>query len=275
VAGAHKKRFGVSARAGYGIGAICGLIALLASAGTAGVIPTRDKLTEDEKIELLRGLDAEYAKVKIVIPRSKKALDFNSDGTWDKAKWGEGAEGPAARVGDQIKITRVEFDGDKLILEINGGLKSGKHWYDHIEAGMGNGRPMGNGEYTPTTGSGIAINFHKPMEGLTSDEVKKILTPIMDFDKRSATTQYVETLPPPIQSAIKQKRAAEGMNREQVLMAVGQPTHKYRESKNGQDTEDWIYGTPPGKITFVTFANNKVIKVRDQYAGLGGDVPRQ
>ena len=61
----------------------------------------------------------------------------------------------------------------------------------------------------------------------------------------------------------------------QVLIAVGPPGHKYRESKNGQDTEDWIYGTPPGKITFVTFANNKVIKVRDQYAGLGGDVPRQ
>jgi hypothetical protein len=251
------------------------LAAFLSANSRAGVIPSRDKLTEDEKIELLRGLMAEFAKAKVEIPRAKAALDYNADGTWDKAKWKEKNEGPAARVGDQIKITHVAFDGDKLILEINGGLKSGKHWYDHVQMGIGNGQPLGNGEYSPTTGSGIAVNFHKPMEGLTTAEVKKILQPIMEFDNRSATTQYVETLPPPIQSAIKQRRAAEGMNREQVLMAVGQPNHKYRETKNGQDTEDWIYGTPPGKITFVTFANNKVIRVRDQYAGLGGDVARE
>jgi hypothetical protein len=39
---------------------------------------------------------------------------------------------------------------------------------------------------------------------------------------------------------------------------------------DGLETEDWIYGYPPGKITFVTFANSKVIKVKDSYAGLGG-----
>ena len=251
-------------------------MALATSSVFGGVLPTKDKLTEDERIELLRGLGSEYAKAKVEIPRSKKALDFNADGTWDKDKWKETGEveGPAARIGDQIKITKVEFDGDKLILEINGGLKSGKHWYDHVQVGMGRAQPISNGDYIPTTGSGIAINFHKPMEGLTTSEVKKILTPIVVFDQRSATTQYIETLPAPIQSAIRQKRAAEGMNREQVLIAVGPPGRKYRESKNGQDTEDWIYGTPPGKITFVTFANNKVIRVRDQYAGLGGDVPR-
>ena len=33
--------------------------------------------------------------------------------------------------------------------------------------------------------------------------------------------------------------------------------------------EDWVYGTPPGKITFVTFSGDKVIKVKDSYAGLG------
>ena len=261
---------GISART-------CALFCLTGLLAGAGVLPTRDKLTEDEKIELLRGLGSEYAKVKVMVPRSKKALEYNVDGSYDKEKWKALADsdGPAARIGDQVKITKIEFDGDRLILEINGGLKSGRHWYDHIEAGVGNARPISNGEYTPTTGSGIALNFHKPLEGLTTAEVKKILAPLMEFDNRSATTQYVETLPAPIQSAIRQKRAAEGMNREQVLIAVGPPGRKYRESKNGQDTEDWIYGTPPGKITFVTFANNKVIKVRDQYAGLGGDVPRQ
>jgi len=33
-----------------------------------------------------------------------------------------------------------------------------------------------------------------------------------------------------------------------------------------------VYGTAPGKITFVTFNGDKVIKVKEQYAGLGTDV---
>jgi hypothetical protein len=63
-----------------------------------------------------------------------------------------------------------------------------------------------------------------------------------------------------------------GMNREQVMMAVGRPQHKSREVKDGLETEDWVFGTPPGKITFVTFNGDKVIKVKDSYAGLGTQV---
>ena len=36
--------------------------------------------------------------------------------------------------------------------------------------------------------------------------------------------------------------------------------------------EDWVYGTPPGRITFVTFNGDKVIKVKESYAGLGTEV---
>jgi len=46
-----------------------------------------------------------------------------------------------------------------------------------------------------------------------------------------------------------------------------------RETKDGVETEDWIYGVPPGKIVFVTFNGNKVIKVKETYAGLGTQAP--
>jgi hypothetical protein len=52
---------------------------------------------------------------------------------------------------------------------------------------------------------------------------------------------------------------------------MGHPTHKSRETKDGLETEDWVYGTPPGKITFVTFNGNKVIKVKEAFAGLGSE----
>ena len=237
-----------------------------------GVLPSHDKLTEDEKIEILRGLSSEYAKAKTYIPRSKKPLDFDIDGTWDKGLWQRMSQGgaTAARVGDQIKITHVAFEGDKLVLEINGGLKSGKKWYDHIEVGMGGaGRPVGNGDYAASTGTSIEINFHKPMENVTSADVKKILLPLMDFDLRSAAKLYSETLSPEMQKAIAEKRVTEGMDRDQVKLTLGNPLRKYRETKDGDDLEDWIYGQPPGKVTFITFKGNKVVKVKDQYAGLG------
>src|SRR5690349_1064526 len=65
------------------------------------------KLTDEDRVELLRGLTAEYATVKTYLPRSKKPLPFESTGTWDKQKWEEmGREfGPAARVGDQVQVT--------------------------------------------------------------------------------------------------------------------------------------------------------------------------
>ncbi len=237
----------------------------------AGVIHVSDKLTEDEKVSLVRDLDAEYAKARALIPRSKKALVVDANGTWDKAAWLNQVRtmGPAARVGDQVQITKVSLDGDRIILELNGGLKSGHKWYDNIEVGMDVTAPITNGGRPATFGSVIELNFHKPMENLTAADVKRILSPLLDFDKHSVTTVYSETLPPAMRNAINQKRAIEGMDREQVMMALGHPDHKYRESKNGLDTEDWIYGQPPGKITFVTFAGTKVVKVKEEYAGLG------
>jgi hypothetical protein len=207
-----------------------------------------------------------------MLPRSKKPLEFNADGTYDKQAWQDAAKamGPAARLGDKIQVTKVSLEGDHILLEINNGLKSGQHWYDHVQAGIGGVAPVtNNSNSSASTGTYISLNFHKPMEGLTAAEVKKILAPVLDFDKRSATQIYSETLPPEVQKAISEKRALVGMDREQVLLALGHPDHKYRESKDGVDSEDWIFGTPPGKVTFVTFAGSKVSRVKDEYAGLG------
>jgi hypothetical protein len=239
----------------------------------AGVIHASDKLTEDEKIALVRDLSSEYAKSKGTIPRSSSPLEFKSDGTWNIKQWqaAQLAKGTAARAGDQVQVTKVTIEGDSLLIELNGGLKSGRKFMDHVSIGVGAPQPVTNGQSgAQTLGTVIALKYPAPLEGLTPDDVKKALSPLLDFDKRSATKLYSETLPPEMQHAIAEKRAIEGMTREEVLMALGHPDHKYRETnKDGVDTEDWIYGAPPGKITFVTFGGTKVIKVKDQYAGLG------
>jgi hypothetical protein len=121
-------------------------------------------------------------------------------------------------------------------------------------------------------GTSIAVLFHKPLEPIKAAEIKKMLAPVIDFERHSVTEIYAETLPPEVQKAIQEKRVTEGMNREQVVMALGRPAHKSRETKDGLELEDWVYGTPPGKIIFVTFNGDKVIKVKESYAGLGTQV---
>jgi hypothetical protein len=243
-----------------------------------GLLPAANKLTWEDRVELTRGLSAEYATVKILLPRSRKALEFDSKGTYDKDAWSEVAKesGPAARTGDLVQVTKVDIEDDKIVLQINGGYKGGKKWYQGVQitGGMGGGNvPLNQkNDSNAPGGTSIAILFHKPLEPIKAIEIKKMLAPVLDFEKRSATQLYSESLPPETQKAIKEKRAMVGMDREQVIMALGRPQHKSRETVDGLETEDWVYGTPPGKITFITFNGDKVIKVKDSYAGLGSQV---
>ncbi len=233
-------------------------------------------LTEADRIELIRGLNSEYATVKDFLPRSKKPLDFSADGTYDQNQWALIGKqtGPAARVGDLVQVTHVTLEKDRILIEINNGIKGSGHWYDHVQGGTGSGgpnRPIYNGpnDSNASSGTNIQLLFHEPLMAIKASEVKKILSPILDFDKHSATEMYSDSLSPEIQKAIAEKRAQKGMDRDQVFMALGRPERKVRETKDGVDLEDYIFGKAPGKIVFVTFEGSKVIKVKETYAGLG------
>ena len=55
------------------------------------------KLDEDDRVELLRGLMSEYATVKAYLPRSKKPLPFNAERRLRQAALG--ADRPATGCG--------------------------------------------------------------------------------------------------------------------------------------------------------------------------------
>ena len=233
-----------------------------------------DKLSFDERLEIERGLNAEFATLKVALPHAKRALVVQSNGTYDKGAWETAMreQGPAARLGDEVQITRVQIEANRILLEINGGGKSG-HWYDHVQVGMNGGmNPVSkdqNGK--PINGSNLAIVFPGGVPSLKSAELRQTLAPIFDFEKHSASEQYVEKLPEPIQKAIKEQRAIDGMDKDQVLLALGKPRSKSRETNGeGDEMEDWIYGDPPGKMTFVRFSEGKVVKINESYANVGG-----
>ncbi len=184
------------------------------------------KWTDEEKIEVIRGLMAERATVKVYLPRSKKPLKVKPDGTYDKTEWQEvGREyGPVVRTGDQIQITKVDVEDDKLVLQINGGLNVKGKWYERIEAGAGTGGGMVpvTRNQTRSAGTAIASSF----AARCADEACGIQeTPCADSRLRKAERNR-ELLRQPaaeIQEAIKSKKVVVGMDKEQVKMAVGNP----------------------------------------------------
>jgi hypothetical protein len=251
------------------------ILSLLPGACLAG-----DKLTFADRVELTRGLMAEYAVAKAAMPRSRTALQFDIHNGMDRDQWARIAKenGPAVKAGDTIQITKVDIGEDKIVLQINGGYNGGRKWYRNATISGGpsntpNSTRIGDGvEDDAPYGSSIAILFHKPLEPIKSAEVKKALAPVLDFDKHSVTEIYAETLPPEIRAAVKARRALVGMDREQVVLALGRPAHKSRETKDGVEQEDWVYGEAPGKFVFVTFQGDKATAVKEEYAGLGTEL---
>lgn len=231
------------------------------------------KQAEDQRLELLRGLGSEYATARTYFPRSKTPLGFEADtGYWNLEGWQQlGAQmGPAARTGDLVQVTKVTFEGGLIVLELNNGINGHGRWYDRV--GVNGNAPVNDTAAPAPGGTTISVHYSGGLGGITSMQVKKDLLPILDFNQRSATENYTETLRPEVKAAIRDKKAFVGMTREEVLLALGQPAHKSRENVDGVDLEDWVYGTPPGKVTFVTLKGQKVVKVMDAYANPGGNV---
>src|SRR5271170_3666142 len=167
------------------------VLLLLSALAPLAARAQQQKLSEDDRVEILRGILSEYATVKAYLPRSKKPLPFFSSGQWDKQLWAQTGQqfGPAARVGDLVQITHVDIENNQIVLEINNGMKGEKgNWRNRVQIGVGpNTSPINRQQNSNApSGTSIALLFSGPVPSLKADEIKKILTPVMDFDKETA-----------------------------------------------------------------------------------------
>ncbi len=235
-------------------------------------------IREESKIWILRGLSAEYATLRVTLPKGDKGLSLRSDGKIDENELKQRLtdKGMAARKGEVVQITAVDFGKDKIVFAINGGGKQKRNWLSGVQVGMGTStRPVTNQNTEAPKGSYIELVFDGRVPDITVDDVKQMLAPALDFTRRSPAVIYTETLPKEVQEAIKDHKVTVGMDRDMVLASVGKPGNKIRETKRGVEQEDWIYGIPPAKVTIVTFEGDKVVKVNDYTPGIPEtNVPR-
>jgi hypothetical protein len=228
-----------------------------------------DRLGDQSKIEIIRFVSGEFAKVVLPLPRGGEGFTYRVDKPLDTAKLHDmvRTHGPAVNGGDKVQITKLTMEAKRIVFEINGG--GGRHFHlrDHLQVGMGNAtNPVGTNAH-PGEGMGatLVLDYGRPLPEMTPAQLKQQLSPILDFaGETSATVSWIDTVAPEFKQAIQAHQAAVGMDEQMVIAALGRPEHKVRErDPDGNDTEDWIYGDPPAKTVFVTFTAGKVIRVKD------------
>lgn len=223
-------------------------------------------LNKSGEINLIRGLSSEVAVAKIPLPRGKHGIYLDSMGKVDQAKAREEIKtnGVAVNPGSPIEISKIVFHENHLMFVINGGGKSGTHWYQHIEVGMGTTTaPIApvDPNQSLAYGSYVTLKFPGHVPNLTVDQAKLLLANVLDFQRHSPTVLYSPTVPPQFKEAIKSHKVLVGMDHDAVLSAKGPPDRKVREnSPDGTEKEDWIYGLPP-HVLFVTFDGDNVVSV--------------
>jgi hypothetical protein len=233
-------------------------------------------LQDSSKLELIRYVSGEFAKAVKPLPAGKEGFHHSVGKPLETEQLDRSvaSHGPAINTGDSVQITKLEFRDHQIVVDVNGGGRGKKHWRDHIQIGIGGGgypprqtsatQDQGPPGMQPGMGSTIFLDFNKSLPDLTPDELKQLLSPILNFAKeRSAAVQWFDTLPPEMKKAIEDRKPVVGMDREELVAAIGKPDHKVRErDSEGNDIEDWIYGQPPSKTVFVRFQGERVTSIK-------------
>jgi hypothetical protein len=224
------------------------------------------KISSRTRMQIIRSLNAEVAFSRKPLPISAQPVVITSDGSVtpsdEELREQSLLYGAAARVGDQIRITRVDFKGKDIIFEINGGGKKKKKWYQRVEF-MGPGGVATAPQNDPSVrGLNIAIRFHKHIPEITPAQVRAILSTIVDFESLSAAESYVAQLPPKVQEALQNHEVLVGMDKEMVTHAKGRPERRIREREGEVEYEEWIYGAPPADVEFVRFVGDEVVQLK-------------
>jgi hypothetical protein len=239
--------------------------------------PKAENLTEESRLLIIRYVSGEFARVVSPLPGGKNGFHVKAGAPIDQNDLRRAltSNGAALNVGDNVQITKVDFHGHEIVLDLNGGPKGHTSWRDHIQLSAGGVSPVqtsttansggyGDGPVVVQKGGAtLYLDFGRSVPDMTPDEVKQYLESVLDFSKqRSAAVQWADSLPPEVRQAIADKRAEVGMDHDQVIAALGRPERKVRErDPDGNDIEDWIYGRPPQQTTFVRFEGDKVVRV--------------
>jgi hypothetical protein len=246
-----------------------------AAAPAADPIPANAQhISKQTRYQILRDFETQLVYARTVFPMNTKGLRLQEGMVTPSgeelhealALWG-----PAIKPGDPARISFVQIKGDHIHFEINGGPTRHKKWYQRVEITGAYDTPVVGGAPDEAQanphGSFVDLYFPKYVPEMTSQQLRALLYPVLDFNARNKEQAYLDTLPTKVKTAIQSHHVLVGMNQEMVLHAKGKPPKKVREHDGETHYEEWIYGEPPADVDFVRFVGDEVVRVETMKVG--------
>ncbi len=233
---------------------------------------SKEKLTELGRRELVRNLEDEQGFAHMPLPvTAALKLEANGPLSPGPSEYRQllYTKGQAVELGGRVMITGMEFKGDRIIMDLNGGPYVKHRFLRHIQ--LNDSNVVDQTIMDQATGSRITLVFPGGIPQISAPEVKSLLAPVIDFGVKTSAEAYADTLPPLVKTSIEEHKVLVGMNRRMVLAALGEPESKVREHEkddpNAPLYEDWIYGHVPQTVRFIRFQGDRVVRV--EIAALG------
>ncbi len=225
------------------------------------------RISQQSRYEIIRDFETQLVYARTEFPIGKKGLQLKEGvitPNGEELRQELTLWGPAIRPGDPARISSVQIKDDHIHFEINGGPTHHKKWYQRVEVSGTYDTPVVGGPDDAQAnphGSFVDVYFSKYVPEMTTQQLRALLYPVLDFTARNKEQAYLDTVPPKVKEAIQAHHVLVGMNEEMVLHAKGKPPKKVRERDGATEYEEWIYGEPPADVDFVRFVGDEVVRV--------------
>ena len=226
------------------------------------------RMSRETRLNIIRDFETEMAYSRTAFPMGSKGLVLK-DGTTtpngEQLQQDLTLYGPSIKPGDPVHLSFVQIKDNHIHFEINGGPVRRKKWYQRVQVYGTAGTPVNTGSDETIEnphGSYLDLYFDKYVPEMTAQQLRDLLSPVLDFSAHNKEEAYLNTLPPKVRQAIVAHHVLVGMNSDMVIHAMGRPPMKDREKdSNGVEYEEWIYGKAPEDVNFVRFVGDEVVRV--------------
>lgn len=234
----------------------------------APIPPNAPRISKQSRYEIIRNFETQLVYARAAFPMGRKGLQLKQGvitPNGEELQQSLNLWGPAVKPGDPARISFVQVKDDHIHFEINGGPVRRQKWYQRVEVSGTYGQPVpGTGPGEPQSnphGSYVDLYFDKYVPEMTTQQLRDLLYPVLDFNAKNKEQAYLDTMPPKVKQAIQAHHVLVGMNQEMVLHAKGKPPKKVRERTGETEYEEWIYGEAPADVDFVRFVGDEVVRV--------------
>src|SRR5438552_2376741 len=100
-------------------------------------LPVSAQISRDARYDLLRTVIADQAAARIGLPFGDDGVEVSDSGQVNKDKLDKDLRknGQSIEAGKVVTVTALAFDDDKIEIELDGGGKNKKSFFDRIQVG--------------------------------------------------------------------------------------------------------------------------------------------